>query len=204
MSWEPEKRSRKSLTTDYFHRRKRLYIAPWRRGNLWNPSEKLWMRHEPFVMSADSVRTLLSFLACRLSFSHRSSFPVWWIQNGFYLWNPSWGQHIMAGRGGDTGTWMQHLGFSGFSHSAFQSMTTAIVRGRRDLATRSGHGKNGTASTFHTSLGVTANFLYCTFDWKHIWNIFLWSHFRRTIESKREKMKKKNSEGSGNDRQTMS
>lgn len=32
----------------------------------------------------------------------------------------------------------------------------------------SGHGRNGTASTFHTSLGVTANFLYCTFDWKHI------------------------------------
>lgn len=42
----------------------------------------------------------------------------------------------------------------------------------------SGHGRNGTVSTFHTSLGVTANFLYCTFDWKHIWNIFSWSHLQ--------------------------
>lgn len=36
--------------------------------------------------------------------------------------------------------------------------------------------RNGTANTFHTSLGVTANFLYSVFDWKHISNIFSWSH----------------------------
>lgn len=40
--------------------------------------------------------------------------------------------------------------------------------------------RNGTANTFHTSLGVTANFLYSVFDWKHISNIFSWSHLERT------------------------
>lgn len=63
----------------------------------------------------------------------------------------------------------------------------------------SGHGRNGTASTFHTSLGVTANFLYCTFDWKHIWNIFSWSHLWRTKERKVKKKK----ESSKNEVQNM-
>lgn len=59
------------------------------------------------------------------------------MQNGFLFVNPYtvvsklWpvGVLVLVQRG-----WTQHKGFSGFSHSAFQSMTTAVVRGRRDLA----------------------------------------------------------------------
>lgn len=58
--------------------------------------------------------------------------------------------------------------------------------------------RNGTANTFHTSLGVTANFLYSVFDWKHISNIFSWSHSegtkqRERITSGRERAIKRNS-----------
>lgn len=45
--------------------------------------------------------------------------------------------------------------------------------------------RNGTANTFHTSLGVTANFLYSVFDWKHISNIFSWSHLERRKQRER-------------------
>lgn len=79
-----------------------------------------------------------------------------------FLWSLSW----PGGR-------PQHWGFSGLSHSAVQAITIIIARGRWDLALHSGKvwnspGRNGTASKFHTSLGVTANFLYSVFDWKHI------------------------------------
>lgn len=55
------------------------------------------------------------------------SFPQWWTQVVFYLWILAVVSELAGGR-------PQHQGFSGLSHSAVQGMTTAIVRGRRDLA----------------------------------------------------------------------
>lgn len=169
------------INSRLFSQKKKTILRHGDGGNLWNPSEKLLMRHEPFIMSADSVGTLLSFvlllpLSC-VSFFTPAAFLCDGFKAGFICETHPGVNLLWPGGAATLEPWVQHEGFSGFAHSAFQSMTTAIVRGRRDLATWSGHGKNGTASTFHTSLGVTANFLYCTFDWKHIWNIFLWSHF---------------------------
>lgn len=53
------------------------------------------------------------------------SFPRWWTQVEILFVNPSCGQHI---------GWVAAVGFLGLSHSAVQGMTTAIARGRRDLA----------------------------------------------------------------------
>lgn len=100
----------------------------------------------------------------------------------------------------------QHTGnskeiFSELSHREDQGITITTLRGRWDLAHHSrkvwnSTGRNGTANTFHTSLGVTANFLYSVFDWKHISNIFSWSHLEHTKqrqETMQERAIKRNS-----------
>ena len=98
---------------------------------------------------------------------------------GFTFGNPSCGQCVGQHSGHNKGL------FSELSHRQVQGITMAIVRGRWDLALHgrkvwNSPGRNGMVNTFHTSLGVTANFLYSVFDWKHISNIFSRSHLERT------------------------
>lgn len=80
--------------------------------------------------------------------------------------NPSCGQRIGWGAGHNT---KASLGFlTAMSKHDYCYSEREAGSGTTERGVWSGHGRNGTASTFHTSLRVTANFLYCTFDWKHI------------------------------------
>lgn len=171
--------------------RKKRNTEAWSSGNLWNPStfDILWAIHHVSDGCKESLFchfTVLILLHPLLTLPHFSCFsPIilghsWSFSSVMktstvyicksVMWSANW-----------PGCSPQHWGFSGLSHSAVQGITIAIARGRWDLALQSGKvwsspGRNGTASTFHTSLGVTTNFLYCIFDWKHIWNIFSSSH----------------------------
>lgn len=106
-------------------------------------------------------------------------------KEGFYLWIFGVVSELARGLACSTRYYLHFL-------TALSKVLLLLLRRRRDLALKSGrlwsgHGRNGTASTFHTSLGVTANFLYCSFDWKHIGNIFSWSHLWLTKERKAKK-----------------
>lgn len=121
-----------------------------------------------------------------------------------FLWSatwPEWGG-VDAGRRARGFRWA-------FSQRRPRHYYCYSERRRRDLAVQSGkvwsgHGRNGTASTFHTSLGVSANFLYCTLDWKHIWNIFSWSHLRCTKERKVKRERERDGESGRKKVQNMS
>lgn len=98
-----------------------------------------------------------------------------WAQVGILFVNPSCGQWDWPKR-------KVSLGFLTASSKAWlllQQEGDGIWQQRRVW---SGHGRNGTASTFHTSFGLTANFLYRAFDWKHIQNIFSWLRLQKTME----------------------
>lgn len=113
------------------------------------------------------------------------TFPQWWTQVVFYLWILAVVSELARGPATALGVlwaFSQRCPRHDYCYSEREAGSGTVQRG-----VWSGHGRNGTASTFHTSLGVTANFLYCTFDWKHIWNIFSWSHLRRTKEKKKIK-----------------
>lgn len=113
-----------------------------------------------------------------------------------FLWSLSWlgGARGLAAPLGFLWAFSQRRPRHDYCYSEREAGSGTVKRG-----VWSGHGRNGTASTFHTSLGVTANFLYCTFDWKHIWNIFSWSHLPR----RKERKVKKKRESSKNEVQNM-